>query len=247
MVPLFSHVSSSNSITGNVEINVFSISLPLPSAKSEKKAGGGRSVVLTCVEAHPGPLPATADTAGQRTRGTPWAEKREENGIVLKIIAMCEASLAQVILKQHISTEKNVLVPISPLHEDQPAPQHHSGIWVELPLNPVLRITMSNYGPHIQFSKVDLGAEKGKFLPPPQTRWCQSCWAHISSPFGFVCFILFSYLFQKIYVISLQCVLSPKANPSGYLFPSKYKLFCSPVIICFAYSYTAESEAARYE
>jgi len=51
----------------------------------------------------------------------------------------------------------------------------------------------------------------------------------------------------KTYVISLQYVISPKANPSGYLFPSKYKLFCSLVIICFAYSYTAESETARYE
>lgn len=50
---LFSHISSSNSVTENVEINVFSISLPLSSAKSEKKTAGGRSVVLTSVEAHP--------------------------------------------------------------------------------------------------------------------------------------------------------------------------------------------------
>lgn len=34
------------------------------------------------------------------TQGTPWPEKGEENGIFLKIITMCEASLVQVFLKQ---------------------------------------------------------------------------------------------------------------------------------------------------
>lgn len=184
--------------------------------------------MLTCVEAHPGPLPAAADTAGQRTRGTPWAEKREENGIVLKIIAVCEASLAQVILKQHISTEKNVLVPISPLHEDQPAPQHHSGIWVELPLNPVLHITMSNYEPHMQFSKVDLGAEKGKFLPPPQTRWCQSCWAHISSPFLF-CLFHFVFISVSKNLCNFFAVCSfPKSKSFRVFIPLKIQIILFP-------------------
>lgn len=113
---------------------------------------------------------ATDGTTGWRTQGAPWAEKGQENGIFPKIIAVCEAGLVQVFLKQPLLRGKNVLVPVSPLHGDQPAPQHHSDIWVELPLNPVLRITMSSNGPHIQFSKVDLDAEKGKLFPPPQTQ-----------------------------------------------------------------------------
>lgn len=63
---------------------------------------------------------------------------------------MCEV---QVFFKQHHSTEKNVLVPISPLHEDQPAPQHHSDIWVDLSLNPVSCIAMSKMGLTFNFPR----------------------------------------------------------------------------------------------
>lgn len=37
----------------------------------------------------------------------------------------------------------NVLTPTSPLHQDQSAPLHCSGVWIWLPLNPIFCISMS--------------------------------------------------------------------------------------------------------
>lgn len=66
---------------------------------------------------------------------------------------------------------------------------------------------------------------------------------HISLP---VLFLLLKNQMGKHMVQSLVSPPAPQANPLGCFFlPLIYKLFSFPAIICFAYSYMAESE--RYE
>lgn len=124
----------------------------------------------------------------------------------------------------------NTLVPISPLHKEQPTPQHSSGIWIGLPLHPIFCITIVCLT--FKFTMWILVFRKKNYLPHHKHSSVKVARPKIFPHLFFLLFVFISV--YKIYVISLQCILSPKANPSGYIFPSKYKLFCSPVIIWFA-------------
>lgn len=117
---------------------------------------GGSQAPIT----HRGWLPA----AGQHRRGTSTGVPmcwniNEKMAFSLKQLPHVRSVWCRYFLSSMFpcSWWTNVLVLISPLHEEQPTPQHRSGIWVGLPWNPIFCITMSNNGPYVQFYNVDLG------------------------------------------------------------------------------------------
>lgn len=154
-MPLFSHISRSNSVAGNAEISVSSISFPKSGAKSENKSGEG----LRCLPlGKPSSRRPCRDGSPQPNKGLHMLEEGEEN-VSLNNCHMWGTFRCRYFLNSVFpgSWWMNVLVPISRLHEEQPTPQCRSGIWVGLPLNPIFCKTMSNNGPHVQFYNADLG------------------------------------------------------------------------------------------
>lgn len=88
-MPLFSHISRSNSVAGNAEISVSSISFPKSGAKSENKSGEGLRCLPLGEAKLPSPMQGRLPTAEQRS---PHAG-RGRGKCFLKTIATCEARL----------------------------------------------------------------------------------------------------------------------------------------------------------